>query len=377
MPQDQSLMLWALLTLVVGGVISFGASPLVRLFAHTIGAIDVPSDERRMHKVPTPRLGGLAIFLGFLAAVLLFADIDRPLQGILLGSVVIVVVGVIDDIIRLPAWIKLIAQIIAALIPVYHGVVIQFFSNPIFFSENAYINLGFLAIPLTVLWIVAITNSVNLIDGLDGLAVGVSAISSMSLLVIAIVSVQPNMAIIMAALAGACVGFMPYNLNPAKMFMGDTGATFLGYILASVSVLGLFKFYTIISFAVPFLILGLPIFDTISAIARRVAKGKSPMSADRSHVHHRLIDLGFSQKQSVAILYTMSSVLALAAVVLTTSGELKAMFFILAVIIAVAVAAKMFGNGKKAKRPPNGNADEQSCGTAGTQEPPVDPPDCE
>lgn len=351
MPQETSLMLMSLLTFVVAGVLSFGSSPVVRQFAHTIGAIDVPKDERRVHKVPTPRLGGLAIFLGFLVAVLLFADIDRPMQGILLGSVVIIVLGVIDDIMRLPAWLKFIVQIVAALIPIYHGVVIKFLSNPNFLSENAYINLDVISIPLTVVWIVAITNSVNLIDGLDGLAVGVSTISSVSLMVISIMLSMPGIAIVMAALAGACVGFMPYNMNPAKMFMGDTGATFLGYILATISVLGLFKFYTIISFAVPFLILGLPIFDTISAIVRRLANGKNPMSADRSHVHHRLIDMGFSQKQTVAILYTMSSVLALAAVVLTTSGELKAMFFILAVCLAAAVAAKMFNssNAKKNK----------------------------
>jgi len=351
MNNNLSILLMALITFVTGGVISFAASPLVRQFAHTIGAIDVPRDERRMHKTPIPRLGGLAMFLGFFSAVLLFADIDHTLAGILLGAVVIIVLGVIDDITALPSWIKLVVQIGAALIAVWHGVRIEFFSNPLFFSENAYIDLGFLSVPLTVIWIVAITNSVNLIDGLDGLAVGVSAISSASLLIISIVLIQDNIALVMAALTGACVGFMPYNMSPAKMFMGDTGALFLGFILATISVTGLFKFYTIISFAVPFLILALPIFDTVSAIFRRVSRGKSPMSPDRSHVHHRLIDMGFSQKQSVAILYTLSSVLALAAVVLTTSGELKSMLFILAVIVAVALSAKLFG-GKRKREPP-------------------------
>ena len=353
--------LWlVLITFVVGGVISFATSPLVRQFAHTVGAIDVPRDDRRIHKKPTPRLGGLAIFLGFLAAVLLFAEIDHAMQGILLGAVVIIVLGVIDDIIRLPAWIKLIVQILAALIPVVHGVQISFLSHPIHFTETAAIDLGFFSIPLTVIWIVLITNSVNLIDGLDGLAVGVSAISSVSLLIISVVlTTQDNIAVIMAALAGACVGFMPYNLNPAKMFMGDTGATFLGFMLATVSVTGLFKFYTIISFAVPFLILALPIFDMVSAIIRRLLKGKNPMKPDRSHVHHKLIDMGFSQKQTVAILYTLSSILALAAVVLTTSGELRVIFFLIAVAVAVAISATLFrrisnvnGNGNG-----NGNVD--------------------
>ena len=348
MPENPLLLLMALLTFLTGGVVSFAASPLVRQFAYTIGAIDVPQDERRMHKTPIPRLGGLAIFLGFLTATLLFVKIDHTLRGILLGAVVIVVLGVIDDIVRLPAWIKLLVQIGAALIPVFHGVVIERFSNPFIFDSEAYLHLGPLSIPLTVLWIVAITNSVNLIDGLDGLAVGVSAISSLSLLIISLVLIQPDIALIMAALAGACVGFMPYNMNPAKMFMGDTGATFLGFILAAVSVTGLFKFYNIISFAVPFLILALPIFDTVSAIFRRMIRGKSPMAADRSHVHHRLIDMGFSQKQSVAILYTLSSVLALSAVVLTTSGEIKSMLFILAVIVALALSSKLFTQPRKA-----------------------------
>ena len=150
--------------------------------------------------------------------------------------------------------------------------------------------------PLTVLWIVAITNAVNLIDGLDGLANGVSAISATTVLVIALIGGQFQVAVVMAALVGACVGFMPYNMNPAKMFMGDTGATFLGYILATMSIQGLFKFYAIISFAVPFLILGLPIFDTAFAFIRRIAHGQSPMHADRSHIHHRLIDMGLNQK---------------------------------------------------------------------------------
>jgi UDP-GlcNAc:undecaprenyl-phosphate GlcNAc-1-phosphate transferase len=334
--------LLALLTFVMGGVVSFAVSPAVRRFAHIIGAIDVPRDGRRIHKKPISRLGGLAIFAGTLASILVFYEISRPVRGILLGSVIIVVLGIIDDVVRLKAWVKLLVQIAAALVPVFHDVVIKFFSNPIFFSDVSYIDLGVLSWPLTVLWIVAITNSVNLIDGLDGLAVGVSAISSLTLLVIALLLTQPEVAVIMAALAGACVGFMPYNLNPAKMFMGDTGATFLGYVLACVSILGLFKFYTIISFAVPFLVLGLPIFDTVMAVVRRLSSGHSPIAPDRSHVHHRLIDMGFSQKQSVAILYTLSAILGLAAVLLTTSGEIKAMYFLLAVIVAVLVGARLF-----------------------------------
>ena len=161
------------------------------------------------------------------------------------------------------------------------------------------------------------------------------------MLVIALLASEGEVALVMAALVGACVGFMPYNLNPAKMFMGDTGATFLGYILATMSIQGLFKFYAVISFAVPFLILGLPIFDTAFAFIRRIAHGQSPMHADRGHIHHRLIDMGLNQKQAVATLYVISAMLGLSAVVLTTGGEQKAMLFFLALCIVAAVAARV------------------------------------
>lgn len=340
---DIKIVIWVIGAFAAAGILSFALTPVVKNLACKVGAIDVPKDARRMHSTPIPRLGGLAIFLGFLFAVLLFAEIDRTLQGILLGAVVIVVLGMIDDIVPLNALLKFCVQILAALIVVLYGNLrIETFTNPNIFSDNPYIHLDLWSIPITVLWIVAITNAVNLIDGLDGLAVGVSSIASFSLLVIAIIVGEWNMAMVMAALAGACIGFMPYNLNPAKIFMGDTGSTFLGFILATISIQGLFKFYAIVSFAVPFLILGLPIFDTAFAIGRRVLSGKSPMSPDRGHVHHRLIDMGFNQKQTVSILYLMSGLLGLSAVVLTSSGEIKALFLILAVILAIAIGYKIY-----------------------------------
>ena len=279
------------LLLSVGGAllcafaVSFLMCPLVKSFAYKIGAIDVPKDNRRMHKKPVPRLGGLAIFLGFIVSILLFVKVDHQLQGILLGASIIVVLGVVDDMSPLRAYFKFCVQIFAALVAVFHGVVIQTLSNPNVFAESPYWDLGWLSIPITVLWIVGITNAVNLIDGLDGLACGVSTISAISMLVIALLVSESDVALVMAALVGACLGFMPYNKNPAKMFMGDTGSTFLGYILATISIQGLFKYYAIVSFAVPFLILGLPMFDTLFAIIRRLLKGQSPLKADRGHVH--------------------------------------------------------------------------------------------
>lgn len=340
---ENRLIVYVLLALVVAGIVSFLMTPVVKTFAYRVGAIDVPKDNRRMHHQPIPRLGGLAIFIGFMVSILLFIKIrgNPQMQSILLGAVVIVVLGVVDDIMALPAMLKFVVQIAAALIPALNGVVIQAFSNPNIFSSELYWMLGRLSIPVTVLWIVAITNSVNLIDGLDGLANGVSAISATTMLVIAILVSESQVAIVMAALVGACVGFMPYNMNPAKMFMGDTGATFLGYILATMSIQGLFKFYAVISFAVPFLILGLPIFDTAFAFIRRIAHGQNPMHADRGHIHHRLIDMGLSQKQAVASLYVISAILGLSAVVLTTSNELRAMVLFLSLCVVGAVAARV------------------------------------
>lgn len=338
---DLSLIVKLAASFLTAVIVSFATTPLVKRMAYKVGAIDVPKDERRMHKTPIPRLGGLAIFIAFLFSVVLFVDIDRQFRGTLLGVIMIVILGVMDDILTLKALPKFLVQIAAAGVAVYHGCVIQFVSNPNVFSNHAYVDLGWIAVPLTIIWIVAITNAVNFIDGLDGLAVGVSAISTASLLIIAVLLQEWTICIILAALLGSCLGFIPYNLNPAKIFMGDTGATFLGFILACLSVQGLFKFYAVISFAVPFLVLGVPIFDICFAFLRRILKGQNPMKADRGHVHHRLIDMGFNQKQAVAISYMLTAILGLAAVLLATSGELRALILIGAIMIVGTVGVHL------------------------------------
>jgi len=356
MPFDAELIVLVLAALAAAFVISFAMTPVVRQFAMRSGVgVDIPKDNRRMHKVPIARIGGLAIFLGFLVSVLIFANINIEIRGILIGLVIIVVLGLIDDITPLPAILKFVVQIIAALIPVLHGVKIEFLMNLNVFSSTPYWSLNGLSIPITIFWIVAITNSVNFIDGLDGLAAGVSSISAISMLVIALLVSEPNIAVIMAALAGACIGFMPYNLNPAKIFMGDVGATAIGYILATISIQGLFKFYAIVSFAVPFLILALPLFDEIFAVLRRLLKGQNPMSPDKGHVHHRLIDMGFSQKQAVAIMYTLSGILGLTAVVLTASGEIRAILLVVAFIVAAFIGIRAYLSSKK-----NGTLEEDN-----------------
>ncbi len=329
--------------LLVAGVLSFLSTPLVKSLANHVGAIDVPKDNRRMHTVPIPRMGGLAIFIGFLLSVLIFSkEIDRGLQSILLGAIVLVILGVFDDKYALGAKLKLFIQLLAAAIVVFYGDLrIDRLTNPFGSSLYSYWDFGVFSYPITIIWIVAITNAVNFIDGLDGLACGVSCISSVNLLVIALLVSDLEVSIIMAALTGACLGFVPYNFNPAKIFMGDTGSTFLGFMLATVSIQGLFKAYTAISFIVPFLLLGLPIFDICFAVIRRVASGKSPMEADRGHFHHRLIDMGFSQKQSVAIAYVLTGILGLAAVLLTVSGAMKALIMLGAIIMVGAIGMRV------------------------------------
>lgn len=359
---------YVLLALLLAGMVAFASTPLVKALSVKMGAVDVPKDGRRMHDHPIPRMGGLAIFFGFVVSMLLFVPLDMEKKGMLLGAVIIVVLGILDDIYALPAVPKFLVQIIAALVAVAAGNRIDVLSNPNIFSSNPVWQLGWLAYPVTVIWIVAITNSVNFIDGLDGLACGVSTISAASMLVIALLvseldgelGGELDVAVMMAALVGACIGFLPYNFNPAKIFMGDTGSTFLGFIMAVVSVQGMFKQYTIISFVVPFLMLGLPIFDECFAVIRRLSRGQSPMAPDRGHVHHRLIDMGFSQKQAVGVLYVISAILGLSAVVLTAGGAQKAMVFLLAMGVTAAIAWRVFLAGPAHDKPEQteGSADE-------------------
>ena len=334
---EMQLWLKILLALAIAFAAAFATTPPVKALAVKVGAVDVPKDARRIHDHPIPRMGGMAIFIGFLLSVLLFAEIDTQLRGILIGCVIIVATGAIDDVIAMKWWVKLLAELVAAAVAVTHGVVIEVLFNPNIFSDNASLLLGYLSIPVTICWIIGITNAVNLIDGLDGLACGVSSISSTTMLVVALILSECNIAVVLAALVGACLGFIPYNANPAKIFMGDTGALLLGFALATVSVTAMFKFYAIITFVVPLLALALPLFDTLFAIIRRLLKGQNPMKPDRGHLHHRLIDMGLSQKQAVAILYCLSAVLGLTAVVINTHGPLRIALLGAELVLAIGI----------------------------------------
>ena len=318
-----SVPIWKmLLGPIAAFVLCFLMTPQVKRFAENVGAIDEPN-ERRINIHPIPRMGGLAIFFGFVVSSLLVVNMSTTVMGLLLGAVIIAVMGALDDILTLNPWIKLAGQIMAALVAIRCGIVFDVISNPGFLDAGTTINIGWLSVPLTVLWIVLCTNAVNLIDGLDGLAVGVSAISSASMMVVSLLlpyMIDTNVPLLLACLTGACIGFMPYNLNPAKIFMGDVGSQFLGFVLSCVSIMGTFKFHTIITFLVPLMALAVPLFDTIFAIIRRVLRGQSPFQADRGHIHHRLLALGMNQKQVVAILYGISAVMGIFAVLIAGPG---------------------------------------------------------
>lgn len=300
---------------VMAFIISFLTTPLAKKIAFKVGAIAHPR-KRDMHSKPIPRMGGIAIVAGFMITLfILYRNITildtKQIIGIALGGGIIFLLGVFDDIHELGAKLKFGIQLLAALIVALCGVRIDFISIP--FLEGLKF-LDVLSIPITILWIVGVTNAVNLIDGLDGLAAGVSSIASLCLMVLSIYSGYPIAVFLTATLAGACLGFLPYNFNPASIFMGDTGSTFLGFMLSVTSVIGLLKGYTIGTIVVAVLILGLPIFDTAFAIIRRALAGKPIMSPDRGHLHHRLVDKGYSTKGAVVTLYGVSGILGLSAI---------------------------------------------------------------
>ena len=287
---------------VVALIITYALTPVVRHFAIRIGAIDKP-DARKVHKGTIPRLGGLAIFLGYVGSVLFNVPHDHSVFGLMLGTVILVLVGIWDDIKQIEAKTKLMGQIIAAAVLVAYGIRVDFIELPFI----GMIYLKFWSVPLTIFWIVGFTNIVNLIDGLDGLAAGISFIACIALAVMTLQLGQVELACIALALAGATVGFLRYNFNPAKIFMGDTGSMLLGYTLAAISVMGTVKTAAAIALVVPAIVLGLPILDTLFAIVRRKISGRPIFKPDKGHVHHRLLAQGLTQKQAVLMMYAVTA----------------------------------------------------------------------
>lgn len=329
--------LYVLTAALCAALVSFSCTPPVRALAYRIGAIDVPLDKRRMHKKPTPLIGGLAIYIAFTLSSAIFCEYSNTLIAIWIGGTILVAVGILDDRFRLSALLKLGIQIIAALAAVACGVTISHIT-----VFGRVIIMGVWEIPVTVIWIVGLTNAINLIDGLDGLACGISAICSASISCVMLLVGDITSAILTIILTASCIGFIPFNRNPARIFMGDTGSLFLGYTLSVISASGLFKLHTVISFLVPMTVFALPLFDTVNAIFRRILSGRSPFSPDKGHLHHKLVEMGFTHKESVKILYAICALMGLVSIVFTdtmfhSTRLIKAIVLMAAAIIILYV----------------------------------------
>jgi UDP-GlcNAc:undecaprenyl-phosphate GlcNAc-1-phosphate transferase len=318
--------------------VAYFATPRVIDFAIRVGALDAP-DARKVHTKPIPRMGGLAIYAAFVLAILASMYVSREIMGLLVGGTVILIVGIIDDLKPLPPRVKLLGQIVAAAVLVMFDIRIEWLTNP--FGDMLYVE--YLSIPLTILWVVGLTNTVNLIDGLDGLAAGVSTIASVTILLVALQQNFWTVAVLTAALAGSALGFLQHNFNPAKIFMGDTGSMFLGYMLAAISILGAVKSAATIALIVPIVALGLPILDTAFAIIRRYMSGRPIFKPDKGHLHHRLLEMGLTQKQAVLLMYVISGCLGLSAIALTEVNKSFGAFIIVALLGIAFVGARKIG----------------------------------
>lgn len=307
-----------LATFLIALILTILLTPMVRSFAPEIGAVDKPA-ARKVHTHNTPRTGGIAIFFGFSVAVLFGLLIGaehgikinpHPILGILLGGSIVLLVGLADDMRRLKPLTKLFWQVVGASIAIYFGVEISFVTNLVI---NGVSPLGLVAIPLTLLWLVGMTNAVNLIDGLDGLASGVTLIAAGTLFVVAVRTHQPGAALLMLAAAGSALGFLRYNFFPASIFLGDSGSYFLGFILAGSAIIGVFKTTLVVALFLPLVILAVPIFDTTFAVIRRIRGHKSLFAADDRHIHHFLLRAGLSQREAVMSIYVACFLLGILA----------------------------------------------------------------
>ncbi len=338
-------------------ITTYVGTPYTIRLARKIGAIDVPKDKRKIHKYAKPRLGGLAVIAGFIVSTIYLlivmsiegsiklTDIDNyymKIIGFFIGSIVLGIICYFDDLKGIPPYIKLVGQIIAAGIATVFGIRIDRIA--VSYLGETLINSEIVSIIITIIWIVGITNAINLIDGLDGLSSGICLISCLSLLIIFTLNESPLIAIILiTALAGALVGFLPFNFNPAKTFIGDTGSNFLGYCLSIIAILGVAKTYTAIVLIAPLIIFALPLLDTVLAIIRRIIKTKSlkgVFKADREHLHHKIMKRGYNQRQAVFILYGISAIFGMFAIILLESGIWKALSFAMMIGAVIAIGYK-------------------------------------
>ncbi len=332
--------------LVLCFICSICMTPVVKKLAFRLGATDRPN-SRKVHEKIMPRLGGLAIYISFLLGVFLLNPDSKYHAAIIAGGALILLTGILDDIFELSAKAKLFSQISAALIVVFWG---GLQVNLINLPFGGVVEFGWLSIPITILWIVGVTNAINLIDGLDGLAAGVSSIALISISGMAIIMGDGYVMTIGFILLASTLGFLLFNFYPAKIFMGDSGALFLGFMISVLSLLG-FKNVTVISFIIPIIILGVPMTDTIFAIIRRLVK-KTPLSApDKSHLHHCLLNLGFTHRQTVLMIYMISAMFGLAALIFTLTTMWGSLLILAIILLSIELIVESVGLVDKKYRP--------------------------
>ncbi|MFC4386558.1 glycosyltransferase family 4 protein [Gracilibacillus marinus] len=334
------------LAFIIAGVVSLGTTPLYRRLAFKINAIDQP-DERKKHEGTKAYLGGLAIITGVIAGLLYLQPSHPHMTAILIGGAIIIVTGLLDDLLTLKPYQKLIGQIASAAIVMWSGLLINAITIPFVGT----VQLEGFAYVITFFWIIGVTNAINLIDGLDGLAAGVSSIGLTSILIMAVMDAQWVVVYLATILVASCLGFLYHNFYPAKIFMGDTGALFLGYSIAIISMLGLFKNVALFSFIIPIIVIAVPILDTVFAIIRRVINKQSIGTPDRKHIHYQLIDLGFSHRSAVLIIYLFSAFFGIMAILFSSATMLASLIVFVAVLIAIQIIAELTGVVLKGRRP--------------------------
>lgn len=320
-------------------IVALLVTPLMKKVGVLVGAVDKPN-ERKVHRGVITRIGGFAIYAGFILPTLWTQLPSREVTGLLISGSLIVVIGLIDDIIGISPKVKLLGQIIAALVLVWFGVEVDFITNPL---NGGIISLGNFSIPITIFWIIGITNAVNLIDGLDGLAAGITAIAALTLAVVAWTQEQYSVVAMALFLTSSTLGFLRYNFNPAQLFMGDCGSLFLGFNLGALSVMGLSKGATVISLFIPVIILGIPIMDTFFAITRRFSNNKPIFEADKGHLHHRLLDMGLTHQQSVLVMYAITFLLGSSAVFLTMLTTAQSVLILIIISAIILMGANRIG----------------------------------
>lgn len=319
-------------------LLSLATTPVIIKLAHQFNFVDQPG-QRKINTQAVATAGGTAIYLAFMLPLRFFLPAGPTINGIMIGGTFMLILGLLDDKFEISAPIKLIGQIIGALILIYYGVKINFITNPF----GGFIYLGVYTVPFTVFWIVSIINTINLIDGLDGLAAGVSIIAVLTLFAVALQENQVIASMLAVLLAGSCFGFLKYNFNPAAIFMGDTGAMFIGYIIAAVSITGALKSAAAVTIFVPVLALAIPILDTAFAIIRRIFNDRPIGEADHGHIHHRLLALGMDQKQAVIAVYVISAILGTIAFIINGVKFDQALIIFISVILLIVFGAQKLG----------------------------------